>query len=249
MSAARAKKQKQERKANRPRPARAGKKAAKRKSRMPQTATTRTEAAMEERLESLEPGSKRYEVLACAIEFKRSWLHLARHLAEVRGRAMYKEWGYRTFEAYAQHELFIRRDTAQKLVRSFDFLSSHEQPLLKKLEEPGDHDRPVAPLPNFGALDILAEARENPNLTERDYKEIRDTVFRDDPAPSAVRKLVKERAPEPVKPKNEDPTDRLRKCLGLAERLYGMLLEEEVPDTICNHVEKAVGGLRRLLDE
>jgi hypothetical protein len=212
---------------------------------MPQTATTQVEAAMAERLESLEPGSKRYEVLSCAIEFKRSWIHLAHHLADVRRQGDFKEWGYRTFEAYAQHELYIRRDTALKLVRSFDFLNAHERPLLRSVEGEGDG----APLPNFGALEILAEARENPNLTERDYKEIRDVVFREDPAPSAVRKLVKERAPEPVKAKGDNPIDRLRRCLSLAERLYGMLLEEEVPDTICSQVEKAVGGLRRLVEE
>jgi hypothetical protein len=225
-----------------------GAKARPRKPRLPQTASTRTEAAMAERLDSLEPGSKRYDVLACAIEFKRSWIHLARQLTEVRNEAHYKEWGYRTFEAYVQHELYIRRDTATKLVRSFDFLASHEKPLLRQVEDL-DQDHAIAPLPNFQALDILAEARNNPNLTERDYKEIRDTVFRDDPAPSAVRKLVKERAPEPVKARAEDPSEALRKCLSLAERLYGMLLEEEVPDNICEHVEKAVGGLRKLLDE
>ncbi len=227
---------------------RRGAKATRPGRRMPQTASTRTEAAMAERLESLEPGTKRYEVLSIAIEFKRSWIHLARHLTEVRNEALYKEWGYRTFEAYVQHELYIRRDTATKLVRSFDFLSSHERSTLRAAEDL-DQDHAIAPLPNFQALDILAEARNNPNLTERDYKEIRDTVFRDDPAPSAVRKLVRERAPEPSTAKAGDPSERLRRCLGLAERLYGMLLEEEVADNICEHVEKAVGGLRKLLDE
>jgi hypothetical protein len=215
---------------------------------MPQTASTRTEAAMAERLESLEPGTKRYEVLSIAIDFKRSWIHLARNLTDVRNDGLFKEWGYRTFEAYVQHELYIRRDTATKLVRSFDFLAAHEKPLLRQVEDL-DQDHAIAPLPNFQALDILAEARNNPNLTERDYKEIRDTVFREDPAPSALRKMVRERAPEPVKAKAEDPNDRLRRCLSLAERLYGMLLEEEVADAICEHVEKAVGGLRKLLDD
>jgi len=66
---------------------------------------------------------------------------------------------------------------------------------------------------------------------------------------SAVEPETSARAPEPVKARAEDPSEALRKCLSLAERLYGMLLEEEVPDNICEHVEKAVGGLRKLLDE
>lgn len=225
------------------RPAR-GSLRAKGKAVMPQTATTKTEEAMAARLATLEPGSRRYNVLDAAIRFKRSWIELARHLTETRENGHFKEWGYRSFEAYAQHELHLRRETAQKLVRSYDFLNANERPHLEAVAR-GEPD--AEPLPSYQALDILAEARHNPNLQEQDYKEIRDQVFRDDPPPAQVRKLVKEKAPEP--PKEEDPQQRLRKCLGLAERLYGLLLEEDVPMPIAQSVEQAVGGLRRLLEE
>ncbi|MEM7677043.1 MAG: hypothetical protein AAF449_13650 [Myxococcota bacterium] len=210
---------------------------------------------MAERLRSLEPGTQRFIVLQSAIDFKRSWVHLAKHLAHVRNAGAYREWGYRTFEAYAQHELNLRRDTCQKLVRSYDFLNSHERPLLDKAERaplPGDPSfdgGQLVPLPNYQALDILAEARQNPNLSEDDYKEIRDQVFRDDPAAAAVKKLVRERAPEAAAQKENDRNERLRKALNMAERLYGILLEEEVPEGIAHSVEQAVGGLRKLLGE
>lgn len=214
------------------------------KAPLPQDAKTKTEEAMAARLATLEPGSRRYNVLDAAIRFKRSWIELARHLTECRENGHFKEWGYRSFEAYAQHELHLRRETAQKLVRSYDFLNSNERPHLEAVAR-GEPD--VEPLPSYQALDILAEARHNPNLQEQDYQEIRDQVFRDDPPPAQVRKLVKEKAPEP--PKEEDPQQRLRKCLSLAERLYGLLLEEDVPMPIAQSVEQAVGGLRRLLEE
>ncbi|MEO1334906.1 MAG: hypothetical protein AAFV29_04660, partial [Myxococcota bacterium] len=107
---------------------RRGRKTTRRTKPRPQTAEAeRPESPavqdMAERLRSLEPGTQRFIVLQSAIDFKRSWVHLAKHLAHVRNAGAYREWGYRTFEAYAQHELNLRRDTCQKLVRSYDFLN------------------------------------------------------------------------------------------------------------------------------
>ena len=155
----------------------------------PQTARTKAEEAMEARLSTLDPGSLRHGVLFTAIAFKRSWLELARLLSDVNGSGEFKEWGYRTFDAYVNHELHIRKDTAQKLLRSYNFLAAHERPLLD-----GSSDEAVPPLPSYQALDVLAEARSNPYLNERDYRELRDQVFREDPSPAQVRKIVRERA-------------------------------------------------------
>ncbi len=214
-------------------------------------AATKTEMAMGERLSSLDPGSSRYNILESALNFKKSWVALARQLVEVKKEKAFKDWGYRTFEAYCKHELHVKKETATKLVRSYDFLSNHEKPLLKAVEDGPEEEVPeqMAELPNYQALDILAEARENPNLPEEDYRELRDQVFNEDLPPNKLKKMVKERAPEPPKKQAEDPTVRLRKALSLAERLYGMLLEEQVPQPLCESAEQVVGGLRRLLEE
>lgn len=212
---------------------------------------SKTEVAMSERLASLEPGSKRRVTLEVALDFKRSWVRLAKQLAEIRAGKLYREWGYRTFEAYGKHELHLKKETISKLVRSYEFLNQHERQTLEQVEKTED-DEPQAPpaeLPSFQALDILAEARQNPNLPEEDYRELRDQVFRDDPPPSTLRKLVKEKAPEPVKPKPDEPGKNLRKALGMAERLYGLLLEEQVPDSVQRTAEDLVGGLRRLIED
>ena len=217
---------------------------------MPQIARTKTEEAMERRLETLEPGTPRYEILRTAIDFKRSWLALARQIATVDKDNLFKEWGYRTIHAYAQHELHLRKETAVKLLRSYNFLESHEPRLLDRTETSDGEASKVVSLPSYQALDVLAEARENPYLSESDYRDLRDQVFEGDPSPTQIRKLVKERAPEPVKRADIAPTARLRKCLALAERLYGLLLEEEeMPEEIPRGVEQVVGGLRRLLDD
>src|SRR5262245_29716426 len=81
-----------------PPPPTRGRRGVKGKGKLPQTARTKTEAAMHERLGALEAGSQRYNVLVCAIEFKRSWVDLAQHLTAVQREGIFKEWGYRTFE-------------------------------------------------------------------------------------------------------------------------------------------------------
>ena len=99
-------------------------------------------------------------------------------------------------------------------------------------------------------LTTTAEARGNPYLSERDYRELRDQVFREDPSPSQVRKAVRGLAPEPVKNGGEGPLDRVRRSLALAERLYGMIVEqEEVPERIARAMEEVVGGLRQMVEE
>ena len=199
---------------------------------------------MTDRLADLEPGTKRHQVLSCAVDFKRSWFELARHLVEVRDQNLFQEWGYRNFETYAQHELHLRKESVYKLVRSADFLRSHEHPVWQAAARA----EPTSVLPSYQAIDILAEARQNPYLSDDDYRDIRDQVFREDPAPSLVRKALKERAPEPPRPPPE-PDVRLRRCLGIAERLYGLMLEEDVPEGLNKSMEEVVGGLRKMLGE
>lgn len=247
---ARAPKRSAKRSAPPPRPSRGGKSQgrlhAKGRDLRPQTARTKVEEAMEARLATLEPGSERYLALRTAIDFKRSWLELARRLADVDSSGEFKEWGYRSFEAYAQHELHLRKDTAQKLLRSYKFLATHERPLL---DNDAEDEGPPA-LPSYQALDVLAAARENPYLNEKDYRELRDQVFRDDPSPAQVRKIVRDRAPEPVKKQPVDPTDRLRRALALSERLYGLLMEEDrLPESLTRASETLVVGLRKLVEE
>jgi hypothetical protein len=214
--------------------------------RLPENRRSKTEEAMERRLDTLDPGTPRYDTLAAAIEFKRSWVQLAERLSGVEKAGEYKAWGYRTFEAYAQHELHMRRDTVSKLLKSYGFLSTYEPRLLEDLEQKGE---PVA-MPSYQALDVLAEARANPYLSERDYRELRDHVFREDPTPAQIRKTVREKAPEPVKKEAIDPSERHRKALALAERLYGLLVEaDDLPERVTQAMEDVVGGLRQVLEE
>ena len=167
-------------------------------------------------------------------------------LSAVEKEGEYKAWGYRTFEAYAQHELHMKKETVTKLLRSYGFLSTYEP---RMLEDLGDKNQPMS-VPSYQALDVLAEARQNPYLSERDYRELRDQVMAEDPSPAQIRKTVREKAPEPVKKELIDPSERHRRALALAERLYGLIVEaDDLPERIRVSMEDVVGGLREALEE
>lgn len=201
---------------------------------------TKTETEMVGKLERLEPSSDRYRVLATAIDFKRSWLELAEHLTRVERTGEFKAWGYRTFAAYATHELHLRRETVTKLVRSFGFLEEHEPEQLKTAR--AERERPI---PAFEVLDALALARANPELPEETYRDIREQVFGEGMTPAQVRAASK-----PTKaPEREDPLARIVAALKLAERLYGLVLEaDELPEAIAKDTERVVHGLRALVE-
>ena len=69
----------------------------------------------------------RDEVLQAARAFKASWTGLARVLTRVRDQALWRSWGFSSFEVYCSKELRIRKATALKLTRSWTFLERHER--------------------------------------------------------------------------------------------------------------------------
>jgi hypothetical protein len=196
---------------------------------------------MVNQLENLEPSSERYRVLATAIDFKRSWLELAEHLTKIERTGEFKAWGYRTFGAYATHELHLRRDTVTKLTRSYSFLEEHEPARLYAAR--AERERPI---PAFEVLDALALARANPELPEDVYRELRQQVFGEGMTPAQVRAAAK---PKTKAPEREDPLARIVAALKLAERLYGLVLEaDELPEAIAKDAERVVQGLRALVE-
>ncbi|MBI4822542.1 MAG: hypothetical protein HY791_40150 [Deltaproteobacteria bacterium] len=206
---------------------------------------TKTEARMERKLEDLEPGSPRYETLRSAIRFKKSWLDLAKRLSALAKSNDYREWGYRTLEAYAQHELHLRRDTTQKLLRSYGFLAEHEKETLESTSEDA-----APPLPSYQALDVLAEARNNPYLSPEDYQSLRDRVFSEDPSPAQIKRLVRDHQPESYEARADETHEKRKKTLALAERLQAMVREDEAtPERVVQALEIVVGGLRQLVEE
>ena len=156
----------------------------------------------------------RAEVLGAARTFKASWTGLARVLTRVRDEALWRGWGFPSFEAYCSKELRIRKATALKLTRSWTFLDRHERGW-----------RPDAPdarqPPAFEVVEVLAEAEERGALDAEEYRSIRESIWDPDRPVAAVRRELSERFPRPAA---ERPATEVR--LGQLARTARRLAEE-----------------------
>ena len=132
---------------------------------------SRVEADIEARLQDLDPGSKRYQTLRAARDFKAAWVGLAKALTQVRDSGEFQTWGYATFEAYCGRELKIRRDTADKLTRSFAFLREHKPDVLDRQRE--------SDMPALDVVDLLQRARAKASVPEEAFVSLRDDVLAD----------------------------------------------------------------------
>lgn len=202
---------------------------------------SRTEAEMEAHLRALDPSSERYHILAAARDFKAAWVALGDHLTRVRESMAYTGWGHATFEAYCLRELKIRRDTAEKLTRSYTFLRDHEPAVLHEHNRQGYHEREMPPL---DVVDLLSRARERGKVPDEEFASIREEVFAGEGYPSRNQVLQRLRAVDPEavgpargaagvragqneeggagSPRSQEPID-FKKAFMLAQRLQSVL--------------------------
>lgn len=200
-------------------------------------ARSRGEAIIEQRLQELEPGSPRYEVLAAALQFKTSWVRLGESLAEVREAQLFREWGYDSFEVFCQEEIRITRETAAKLVRSYAYLTETRPALVEAHRSEETPPR----VPDYQAVDLLAKLRENERVPESVYRDLTQATFREDLGAQELRKRVREEVPDAfARPRRapSDPRRQLRAALSLSARLIEALNAcDNIDDTILEQAE------------
>ncbi|MFH1062686.1 MAG: hypothetical protein V1747_07370 [Candidatus Omnitrophota bacterium] len=155
---------------------------------------------IETNMESIEVGSLRYSILACAKNFKSSWLELGQHLVSVYNDKLYKGWGYLTFEAYCSKEIGIRKQTGFKLLRSYHFLEQEEPQYIKKEYIDSANGRNI---PSFEAVHTLSQVKANKDLGSDDYAKMKRHIFEEGKPDKEVKdvyqsmiKQVKESSPE-----------------------------------------------------
>ncbi len=130
---------------------------------------------IERRMQAIEPGSLRYQVLESAKNFKSSWITLGQMLYTVNKDKLYKEWGYLTFEAYCKSEIGIQKNTASKLLHSYYFLEKDEPQFLKSIHAKSDLDPKI--IPGVDAVNALRLVAKNRELSEGDYEDFKRGVF------------------------------------------------------------------------
>lgn len=185
------------------------------------------------------PGSFRQTVVLAAKRFKSSWVELGKLLVKVRNEALFEDWGYPTFDAYCLAELRIRKQTAEKLVRSFSFLDKHEP---DRMERP----QVVEEAPAFEVVEVLAQAEDRGQLSASEYKSIRDAIWNQEKPTSELRRELTERFPAPESSTSD--LANLKRLWGLSKRLAAELhASKKVPKAVAERADALAGDLEELL--
>jgi hypothetical protein len=196
---------------------------------------------IQSRLDELPAGSTRRRVLECARQFKASWVDLGRMLCQVRNESLWREWGYASFEAYCAKELFIRKQTAEKLTTSYRFIERHE-PALVRSEEP-------RPIPSFEVIDVLSRAEAAGRLPDDGWSHFREEVMERPPTPAALNRQLSERYGAPPPPEEPPEEERLRKLAALARRVASACAQEDaVPKALLERARGVAEDLEELAD-
>ncbi|MDD5019057.1 MAG: hypothetical protein PHH75_05805 [Candidatus Omnitrophica bacterium] len=209
---------------------------------------------IEQKMEGLEPGSLRYQVLAASKNFKSSWINLGQILYTVYKDKMFKEWGYMSFEAYCKGEIGVQQQTASKLLHSYYFLEKNEPEFLKSVQSE-ETPQPKS-IPALDAVNVLRLAAKRQELTEDDYQEFKKSVFEDGRDGKEVKKQVGLRLrsireeEDPQKARAERRAKTLRRLAATIKALqrevvYGHL----VSDKTAQEIEKLIGFLDQEIGE
>lgn len=194
---------------------------------MREAAKTKGEIIIEQLMRELDPSSPRYQVLTTARQFKSSWVELGEQLIKVKNEGEFQGWGYESFDDYCSKEIRIRKETARKLTLAYRYLEQEEPALLAS-------ERRLQPLPDYRAIDLLRQAREEQQFSADEYDLLRESVIEQERSLPTVQKQFREVA-QMHNPPEIDPLKQLRSTLTTARRLESQL--EELPQAPTQYVQ------------
>ncbi len=189
-------------------------------------------------------GTFRFTVQTAAKRFKSSWVELGRLLVQVRDQALYAEWGYDSFDSYCFKEIHIRKQTAAKLTRSFQFLKNHEPETASAspAESPSQFEAPP-----FEVIEVLAQAEDRGQLSAQEYKSIRDSIWSGEKSVPEVRRELTERFPTPPEPLGNAGALTLPRLAALANKLVSeMRAQKKVPKALIEQAAAVAAELESL---
>lgn len=207
---------------------------------MRDTPKTKGELVIEQIMQQLDPSSPRYRVLSVARQFKSSWVELGEQLTLVRNSGEFNTWGYGSFDDYCRDEVRIKKETARKLTSAYHYLEKEEPEILAR-------SRAMHPVPDYRAIDMLRQAREEAGLNEEQFALLRDTVIDKERSLPTVTKQFRELTGQQRQPSEEQ---LLRQALVTARRLDGQLQQLATLDPLLLEKSTAlVDAFNRLNEE
>jgi hypothetical protein len=208
---------------------------------------SRTEAALAGKIEELPESSLRRKVLEGARRFKASWVEFGRLLTHVKREGLWREWGHASFEAYCTKELFIRKQTAEKLTMSYGFLERHEPELAEERPGRGGADGAPRTAPPFEVIEVLSRAEAAGRLDADRWTELREEVL-DAPSASAVNRQLTEKLGPAPRPPPAREGERLERLASMARRLAAACGQDEaVPQAVAERARALADDLVELL--
>ncbi|HSM91353.1 MAG TPA: hypothetical protein VLT47_00625 [Anaeromyxobacteraceae bacterium] len=200
---------------------------------------TSSAARLSSHIEELPEGSPRRRILEAARRYKASWVDLARLLVQVKRDEAWREWGHASFDRYCTAELFIRKQTAEKLLASFGFLERHEPALAKPRGEPR--------APPFEVIEVLSRAEASGRLSESGWQELREEVLEQSPTPAVVNRRLTEKFGKPPAPPTPPRGERLERLAAAAGRLADACrAERAVPPAVAERAASLAEALGEL---
>jgi hypothetical protein len=200
---------------------------------------TAVEEHLEKKVSAVAAGSYRHTVLLSAKRFKSSWVEFGKLLTKVRNEALFEQWGYDSFESYCFSELRIKKATADKLTKSYNFMEKHEPKALER-------DDIAETAPAWDVVSVLADAEERGALSGQEYKSIRDTIWNPEKTTSELKRELTEQFPSP-EPKRDDKAE-LKRLTSWARRFAEDLHKaKKVPKSVAERADALADDLDELL--
>ena len=199
------------------------------------------EAVIDSKVAEVPPGTFRHTVLLTAKRFKSSWVDLGKQLVKVHHAGTWQEWGYQSFEGYCFRELRLRKQTVQKLTRSFNFLDKHEPKAMAQEDI-------VETAPPFEVIEVLADAEDRGALSAQEYRSIRDSIWNPEKPANELKRDLVEQFPKAEAPARSNGQE-LKRLASMARRLADELAQsKKVPKAVAERAAAVADDVAELAE-
>jgi hypothetical protein len=199
---------------------------------------------------AVESETLRKKAVEAVRQHKASWVELGQYLFTISRDKLFKTWGYLTFEAYCGKELRLKLTTAQKLLKSYQFLEKEEPRFVKEAVSEDEEDL-KKPVPNYESVNLLRLARENKNIAPEDFAELREEVLLKARDPKEVKTKMKELLAESAGEETEEvkQSRRRTRIKRLISLLMGARRELQDDNSVPKYLLTQIDDLKKKLED